>query len=162
MTRLGIDQINYGHFDPAAAQRDNARVNFLSTMSQSWLSYYAERDRHLSDPRVVKVRQGNLVPYKWSRPEMQLLDDPKVESTAHEIEEAGTVASICVPLAARHSPRLPVAGITFGSSLPERDLLQNVGAQTPLLIGLAFRSQLLSFIFAMPAGRSRRPPTLKR
>lgn len=137
LSRIGFDQINYGYFDPAAAQRDNARVLFLSTMSQSWLSYYADRERHLSDPHVVKVRQGNLVPYKWSRPQIRLLDDPDVRSTAHEIEEAGIAASICVPLAARHSPRVPVAGITFGSSLTEQELLQNVGAQTPLLIGLA-------------------------
>jgi DNA-binding CsgD family transcriptional regulator len=134
---LGFDQINYGYFDPAAAERENARVLFLSTMSRSWLQHYAENDRHLTDPHVVKVRQGNLQPYKWSRPEVLRIADRRVRSTAHEIEEAGLAASICVPLAAKHSVRMPVAGITLGSSLSEADLLDNIGGQMPLLIGLA-------------------------
>lgn len=125
--QIGFDQINYGFFDPEAARRDQAEIIFLSTMSESWLAHYFANALQLTDPHVMKVLAGNLTPYVWGETQMQALADPRLLSTARGIEEAGQRSAICIPLASPFAPAVPVAGITMGSSMHERDLAGVMG-----------------------------------
>ena len=120
--QIGFDQINYGFFDPEAARRDQAEVIFLSTMPESWLQYYYAQDMARTDPHVLKVLAGNLTPYMWGDTQLDALPDPRVQRTARGIAEAGQRSALCTPLASPFAPSIPVAGMTMGSSLNERDL----------------------------------------
>lgn len=134
--QLGIDQINYGFLDPAAAERAKASVTFLSTMQADWLSYYYDRDLHLTDPHVAFVRANNLLPYRWSDASCAFLEDQSQRHTALETSEAGIRSALCVPLAAPHSPGVAVAGMTLGSTLPESELSRVVAGMEPQLVAL--------------------------
>lgn len=116
LERFGLDQINYGFFDPAEADRSKAEVLFLSTMRADWLQYYYDRALHFDDPHVVKVRQGNVLPYRWGKTEVASLEAANVRRAALEIEDAGIRNSLCIPLASPFAPLRPVAGMTLGSS----------------------------------------------
>ncbi len=120
--QIGFDQINYGFFDPEAARRDQAEVIFLSTMPESWLAHYHANAMHLTDPHVMKVLADNLTPYMWGETQMKALADARILHTARGIEEAGQRSAICTPLASPFAPAIPVAGMTMGSSMNERDL----------------------------------------
>lgn len=137
LARMGIDQINYGFFNPAAASEAEAEVLFLSTMRSDWLSYYYERQMHLHDPHVVLVRQGNLMPYRWGGQAIAAISETNVRNAALEIEEAGIAAALCVPLASPLAPAQPIAGMTLGSSLAEKELKKLVGEASPHLVTLA-------------------------
>lgn len=141
---IGIDQINYGFFDPAAARRDEAEVVFLSTMRSDWMSYYYAQTLHLTDPHVVKVRQGNLLPYWWDDRAMAALGDPAVRRTALEIEEAGIRSAICTPLASPFAPDVPVAGMTLGSSRRGADLAGELGSEAARLVSVVHLFHQLS------------------
>lgn len=112
----GFDQINYGFFDPAAAKKAEADVVFLSTMTSDWLEFYQDRDLHLTDPHVVKVRQGNLTPYFWGDDQVSRLNDAKMLDTALMTRDAGIGTALCIPMASPFDPLTPVAGMTLGRS----------------------------------------------
>jgi DNA-binding CsgD family transcriptional regulator len=133
---VGFDQINYGFFDPEAARRDDAEVIFLSTMSTNWLEHYYANDLHLTDPHVHKVREGNLLPYMWGDSEIGALAERTQRQTALRIAEAGQRSAICTPLASPFAPRIPVAGLTLGSSMSEHDLAGVTGLNALRLITL--------------------------
>lgn len=145
MATLGIDQVNYGFFDPAAASAAEADVLYLSTMQRQWLEYYADRALHRTDPHVVKVRQGNLLPYRWGDRAVKALADPDQVGTAEETREAGIHSALCVPLAGPYDPRRPVAGMTLGSTLPETELMQITARIDGFLVALAHIFHDLSF-----------------
>jgi DNA-binding CsgD family transcriptional regulator len=134
--RIGIDQINYGFFDPAAASEAEAEVLFLSTMRSDWLEYYYDRDMHVRDPHVVLVRQGNLMPYRWGGQAVAAIEQAPVKDAARQIEEAGIVAALCVPLTSPFAPARPIAGMTLGSTLPEDELRRLIGDKSPHLVSL--------------------------
>ena len=134
--RLGIDQINYGFFDPAAAGVAEAQVLFLSTMREGWLDYYYDRAMHLHDPHVVLVRQGNLMPYRWGGTAVAAIESRPVKTAALEIEEAGIAAALCIPLASPFAPARPVAGMTLGSTLDEDEFRRLLGDRSPQLVAL--------------------------
>lgn len=135
--RVGIDQINYGFFDPAAASEAEAEVLFLSTMRSDWLTYYYDRQMHHHDPHVVLVRQGNLMPYRWGDRAVASIEATPVKQAALQIEEAGIAAALCVPLASPFSPAKPIAGMTLGSALPESELRRMIGEKSPHLVTLS-------------------------
>jgi DNA-binding CsgD family transcriptional regulator len=145
LAALGINQVNYGFFDPAAASHAEADIVFLSTMRSDWLAYYADRALHVTDPHVVKVRQGNLLPYRWGETALSALDDPVQCNTALETREAGIRSALCVPLAAPFAPARPVAGITLGSTLPESELNKATAPLGGSLVALAHLFHHLSF-----------------
>jgi len=134
---LGIDQVNYGFFDPAAASRAEAEVIFLSTMRPDWLSYYYARELHQLDPHVTLIRQGNVLPYRWGDAQVEAITDDRALITAEESREAGLRSALCVPLTGPFDPRQAVAGMTLGSSLNEQELSRRVGSGAPYLTALA-------------------------
>lgn len=136
LAAFGIDQVNYGYFDPAAAAHADADVHFLSTMRSEWLDYYADRKLHLTDPLVETVRTGHLLPYRWSEERSRLLEDPAQRSTALETAEAGIRSALCAPLATAFRPHVPVAGMTLGSTLTEAELARSTAGLLPQLITL--------------------------
>lgn len=136
LAQFGIDQVNYGYFDPAAAAYADADVHFLSTMSRSWLAYYADQKLHLTDPLVETVRAGHLLPYRWSEEHSRLLQDPAQRSTAMATAEAGIRSALCIPLATAFRPYVPVAGMTLGSTLTEGELALATAGLLPQLIAL--------------------------
>lgn len=133
---VGFDQINYGFFDPEAARRDDAEVIFLSTMPPGWLEHYYADALHLTDPHVLKVREGNLLPYMWGDTQIDLLAERTQRHTAIRIAEAGQRSAICAPLASPFAPRIPVAGMTLGSSMSEHDLAGVTGLNALRLVTL--------------------------
>lgn len=134
---MGIDQVNYGFFDPVAASRAEAQVIFLSTMRPDWLSYYADRELHRTDPHVVLVRQGNVLPYRWGDAQVEAIEDDQTLSAAEETRDAGLRSALCVPLTGPFNPRQAIAGMTLGSSLDEAELARRVGTGGPYLTALA-------------------------
>lgn len=134
---LGIDQVNYGFFDPAAASRAEAEVVFLSTMRSDWLEYYQDRGLHQLDPHVTLVRQGNILPYRWGDAQVEAIADDRALATAEETREAGLKSALCVPLTGPFDPRQAIAGMTLGSSLSEAELSRRVGSGAPYLTALA-------------------------
>lgn len=144
LDQCGFDQINYGFFDPEAARRDEAEVIFLSTMQPGWIEHYYADALHVTDPHVVKVRQGNMLPYRWGESEVTRIDEPGVRNTARRIEEAGLRSAICTPLASPFAPAIPVAGMTLGSSLPGRELEGITGFDAWRLVSLVHLFHQLS------------------
>lgn len=142
---IGFDQVNYGFFDPSAVAHVDARVLFLSTMRSDWLAYYADRALHRTDPHVVKVRQGNLQPYRWGEGALRALHEPEQVRTAQETREAGIRSALCVPLADPFAPAKPIAGMTFGSTLPETELSDATASLGGHIVALAHLFHGLSF-----------------
>ncbi len=136
LAQFGIDQINYGYFDPAAAAYADADVHFLSTMSRSWLAYYTDRKLHFTDPLVATVRAGNLLPYAWGESHGRQLENPEERRTAMETAEAGVRSALCIPLTSIFQPDVPVAGMTLGSTLNEARLAEATAGLVPQLITL--------------------------
>ena len=137
LSDMGIDQVNYGFFDPVAASHAEAEVVFLSTMRADWLDYYQQRGLHQLDPHVTLVRQGNILPYRWGDAQVRAIADDRALVTAEETREAGLVSALCVPLTGPFDPSRAVAGMTLGSSLSETELAARVGSGAPWLTAMA-------------------------
>jgi DNA-binding CsgD family transcriptional regulator len=135
--QLGFDELNYGYFDPAAANTEEAEVLFLSTMDRGWLDYYADRTLHFSDPLVRFVRAGNVAPYLWSADAMKHSDDPDVRSTSMEINEAGLASALMFPMMSASGQMRPIAAVTFGSSLSGDEIAKSTKGLEPYLISMA-------------------------
>lgn len=142
---LGLDQVNYGFFDPTAASRAEADVVFLSTMNPGWLDYYSDRELHLTDPHVTLVRGGNVLPYRWGDRQVDALgDQDPARAAAEQTREAGLKSALCVPMTTWFDPARPVAGMTLGSSLAEVELTRRIGTAAPYLTALAHVFHTLS------------------
>lgn len=157
---LGIDQVNYGFFDPDAASHAEAEVVFLSTMRSDWLTYYYDRELHQLDPHVTLVRQGNVLPYRWGDAQVEAIADEQALVTAEETREAGLRSALCVPMTGPFDPRRAVAGMTLGSSLGEAELARRVGADAPYLTALAhvFHNLSLGSLLREKAGAGELSP----
>jgi DNA-binding CsgD family transcriptional regulator len=139
LSRLGLDQVNYGFFSPAADKAE-AEVVFLSTMAPDWLRHYDDVAMHRYDSMVIRVRQGWSSPYRWGDSAIARIDDPLSVDAARQAQEAGIRSALCVPLADPLSPTRPAGGMTLGSSFHgERDLARDLG---PLSAGLLTLTQL--------------------
>lgn len=141
---IGVDQINYGFFDPAASRGVDAEVVYISTMRSDWLEYYQDHSLHLCDPHVVKVHQGNLLPYRWGDEQVASLDDPAIRRAAQETREAGIAAALCVPLTGPLDPTRPIAGMTLGSTLGEAELARLTSGSAARMVALAHVFHTLS------------------
>jgi DNA-binding CsgD family transcriptional regulator len=161
MGAIGINQINYGFFDPAATVTADAEVIYVSTMRTDWLEYYQDRALHLTDPHVVKVRRGNLLPYHWGEAQVASLDDPAMRRAADETREAGLSAAICVPMAGAFDPTRPVAGMTLGSTLSEAELSRLTAGIGSHIVALAHAFHTLS-LGALTRERMGIPPLTSR
>lgn len=118
---VGLDQVNYGLLDPAAATREAAEVLFLSSMRSDWIDYYGERRFDLDDPHVVRVRAGAVSPYLYDGAQaVDRLEDPDAREVIGQAAEAGLRAQLQVTLLGRDGLR-PAGGMCLGSSLGTRD-----------------------------------------
>jgi DNA-binding CsgD family transcriptional regulator len=137
MAMLGIDQVNYGYLDPAAATEDQADVLFLSSMDTGWLDFYSDRGLQAHDPYVKSVRAGIVSPYRWGRAELVQLNDAPAKQAALLIADAGIVSSIFVPLCAPAGALRAVAGVTFGSTLQDDEFQASTSGLSSILTAAA-------------------------
>jgi DNA-binding CsgD family transcriptional regulator len=153
LARLGLDQVNYGFFDPVAADEAQAQVLFLSTMERDWLQHYDDVALHRHDSMVITLRQGRLMPYRWGESVIARLDDPLSIDAARQAQEAGIRSALCVPLTSPLAPTRPMGAMTLGSSLhDERDLVDGLGE---LSAGLLALTQLFHALSRGPLVRDR-------
>ncbi len=137
LAAIGMDQINYGLLDPAAASRYDAPVHFLSTMDPGWIAYYGDRRLDMADPHVVFVRRGNLAPYRWGESALDRIDDPATRSAVAQTVEAGLRSQLSVTMADAFGAFLPMAGMTLGSSLPEAEYFKAIAGREAELVTIA-------------------------
>jgi DNA-binding CsgD family transcriptional regulator len=137
VSSLGIDQVNYGYLDPAAASEDQAEVLFLSSMDSNWLDFYVDRGLQLYDPYVASVRAGVVSPYHWGHPQMLQIDDASAKQVALHIQDAGIVSSFFVPLCAPSGPLRAVAGLTLGSGLQDIEFRSSISGFDSILTAAA-------------------------
>lgn len=133
---LGIDVVNYGFLDPAAAERAQADILFLTTMSDQWMQYYADYNLAERDTHVLRLKAKNMAPYLWGATAIAQVSRPE-QSIAFEAAEAGLRSAICIPLASPLDPFTPVAAINFASSLSEADLTKVISEHGPQLTSVA-------------------------
>jgi len=134
---IGMDQINYGLFDPSVADRLEAPVSFLSTMRPDWLEFYSDRRLDLDDPHVILVRQGNLRPYHWDASGRAGITEDRVRAFDQLAVEAGLTSQLQVILPDEGSAVTPVGGMALGSSLPEKEYARIIAGHAGSLITIA-------------------------
>ena len=134
---LGADQVNYGLFDTFSFRRDEAPVNFISTMSADWISYYGERRFDLHDPHVIEARAGKRTHYRWREDWTERLSDDHLRDVANQTSEAGLRAQIHVVLPDPLGISGSIGGITIGSSLRPDEYFASVGDQGQMLVAAA-------------------------
>lgn len=156
LAQLGLDTINYGFFDLRAAELMEADVQFLTTMRDDWMDYYADRNLHETDSHVLRARAGGIMPYVWGESSIPLVA-PEERGTASEAVEAGLRSALCVPLASPLDPFSPVGAITFGSSMREREFRQVTQEHGATLISLAhlFHNASIRQIWSERSGQAR-------
>lgn len=156
LAQLGLDTINYGFFDLRAAELMEAEVQFLTTMRDDWMDYYADRNLHATDSHVLRARAGGIMPYVWGESSIPLVAEEE-RGTANEAVEAGLRSALCVPLASPLDPFSPVGAITFGSSMREREFRQVTQEHGATLISLAhlFHNASIRQIWSERSGQAR-------
>lgn len=133
---LGIDTVNYGFFDAGAAERAEADILFLTTMSDDWMSHYYDRGLAQRDMHVVRLMSGKMTPYFWGLSTLAKANEGE-QRTALEGMEVGLRSGLCVPLASPLEASKPVAAINFGSSLDEAAFRQVMNEHGPALTSIA-------------------------
>jgi DNA-binding CsgD family transcriptional regulator len=151
---LGLDTINYGILDPAAADLENAEVQFLTTMSHDWMSYYVGENLSATDIHVVRAQARNLVPYRWGQTQIERAAG-EVRTTALQGAEAGLRSTLCVPLSSPQDPFSPVGAINLGSSMSEREFALVMKEHGAALISIAhiFHNASIREVWREWAGR---------
>jgi len=133
----GLDQVNYGLIDPAAANREDAEVLFLSSMRGDWIDYYGDRRFDLHDPHVARVRAGVSSPYLYSgEASVDRLEDADVRAVIGQAAEAGLRTQLQVTLLGRDGV-VPAAGMAMGSSLPAAEFRRLVAGSEGELVMVA-------------------------
>ncbi|MDI1363887.1 MAG: LuxR C-terminal-related transcriptional regulator [bacterium] len=120
LAALGLDTINYGILDPAAADLESAHIQFLTTMSDDWMTYYVGENLAVSDIHVARALARNLIPYRWGETQIDRIAGEE-KTTALQAVEAGLRSTLCVPLSGPLDPFSPVGAINLGSSMGERE-----------------------------------------
>ncbi len=118
---LGLDIVNYGFFDQDAASRAATDIQFMTTMSDDWMTHYHGQNLAARDPHVHRVQARRLSPYLWNPTALGRLDDAGERETAHEGGEAGLRSGLFVPMTSPLDPFSPVACLAFGGALDERE-----------------------------------------
>jgi len=135
LAALGLDTINYGILDPAA-ELENADIQFLTTMSDDWMSHYFAENLAVTDVHVARAQARNMTPYRWGQSDIEFIADQH-KSTALQGVEAGLRASLCVPVVGPQNPFSPVGAINLGSSMPEREFAMVLQEHAAALISIA-------------------------
>ena len=150
----GADQINYGIFETFSFRRDEAPVNFISTMNPEWLSYYAEKRFDLGDPHVITVREGRLKPYRWSEERATKLTDEMQRDVAAQTADAGLRAQIHMIAPDPLGIAGPLGGITIGSSMDARDYFGSIDGREDMLVSAAhlFHQQAIGDVYRQQVG----------
>lgn len=133
LASYGADQINYGVFDTFSFRRDEAPVNFISTMDASWISYYGERRFDLDDPHVIIARKGKNKLYRWREDWTANLATDSVRDVAHQTAEAGLRAQIHVMLPDPLGISASIGGATIGSSMRPDEYFASLGGRDEML-----------------------------
>jgi DNA-binding CsgD family transcriptional regulator len=133
---LGLDTINYGILDPMAADLESAEVQFLTTMSDDWMSYYVSENLAASDVHVARVQARRLTPYRWGATQIARVADAE-RTTALQGVEAGLVSTLCVPLGSPQDPFMPVGAINLGSSMGEHEFGMVMKEHGAILVSIA-------------------------
>jgi DNA-binding CsgD family transcriptional regulator len=120
LAALGLDTINYGILDPAAADLESAEVQFLTTMGDDWMGYYVGENLAATDVHVARAQARNLIPYRWGETQIERVAGEE-KATALQGVEAGLRSTLCVPLSSPLDPFSPVGAINLGSSMGERE-----------------------------------------
>lgn len=137
LAEFGIDQINYGIIELAFGDQVEAPVRFLSTMDPGWLGFYADERIDRSDPHVILVRKGNLMPYRWGESALPTLSDPAARKAVQLTVEAGLRGQISVALSDANATMKPIGGMTIGSSLREREFQRVTTGMEAQLVTIA-------------------------
>lgn len=116
----------------------SAEINFLTTMSDGWMSHYYDQNLSQTDLHVLRVRAGKITPYLLVDSAIRRLDSNGERHTAMAGAEAGLRSMMCVPLTGPMDPFAPVAGINLGSSLPEAEFKKIMQENGATLLSLAY------------------------
>jgi DNA-binding CsgD family transcriptional regulator len=154
LAALGLDTINYGILDPAAADLENADIQFLTTMSEDWMDYYVGENLAVSDIHVVRAQARNLIPYRWGETQIDRIAGEE-KATALQGVEAGLRSTLCVPLSGPLDPFSPVGAINLGSSMGERefDLVMNEHGAALISIAHIFHNASIRQFWRAWSGR---------
>jgi len=128
---LGLNTINYGFFDPCAAELSDEPIQFLTTMSDDWMRYYYDQSLAETDVHVIRVKERKITPYIWGERNIERLEVKSERRTAQEGKDAGLRSALLVPLTSLFDPFTPVGGMALGSSLDDaafKDVVREHGS----------------------------------
>lgn len=142
---LGIDTVNYGFFNTDAAKSAGSDIQFMTTMSDDWMTYYHDANLGLNDMHVVRLCAGKLTPYVWGTGTIGNIPEAQ-RKTSLEVAEAGLLSGMCIPLTNPLKPGVPVAAINFGAGLEEtefRAIMQEHGSKLTSLAHFMHHASIL-------------------
>lgn len=133
---VGANQLNYGIFALWAQPREQAPVQFLSTMAPDWLDYYAGERLDLHDLHAAIARDRLASPYCWGASGLDHLNDRGRRNTQNLTVEAGLRSSLHVPLSDPMNSLLASGSFTVGSSLSEAQFFAAIAGRHAELIAI--------------------------
>ncbi len=137
VSRLGLDIVNYGFFDDVAAERAATDVQFMTTMSDAWMTYYHGDGLAEADAHVRHVRNGRISPYLWGSSDIEGLAGGE-RRVAEEAKDIGLRTGLFVPMASPLDPFSPVAGLALAGAMDDRDFRAMLAEHGVALLHLAY------------------------